>query len=156
MSKIFILFCDNIFFLSHLKTKAPIKTGKEQFMRVVYFIGRKCVIPACIGVLRKQKSQACVSERAHCCQSDESRTKREEEEFKRDLWVQVGGVRSFTRRRESLLTDRRGGFGVWSGADGSVCGEAEENFQRGAVISFFSLKKKEHLFFFPRRIIIEL
>lgn len=31
--------------------------------------------------------------------------KEEEEEFKRDLYEQVGGVRSFSRRRESLLTN---------------------------------------------------
>lgn len=31
--------------------------------------------------------------------------KGEEEEFKRDLYEQVGGVRSFSRRRESLLTN---------------------------------------------------
>lgn len=65
----------------------------------------------------------------------------------------VGGVWSFSRRRESLLTDR-GGFGVWSGAD--VFGEGEDFFYFLARDLSFVFLNKEHIFFFPWRIIPEL
>ena len=92
-------------------------------------------------VLRKAqiKKPACVWARRLLSECDESRTKREEEEFETGLlWVQVGGAGPFSRRRESLLTDRGGGFGAWSGRK-CLCVVKEKNiFSEGLGFSVFS------------------